>query len=186
MVPAAWPWYILVSSSLGSPLSCGPGSTRRRCAGSCRRLETGRTQRSRSDLFMGCCQVTWTSGLMPGHWVRDETWVYPPTMDSVSVMMGAAEPAHISPPFGSHKSTSIEREVECYPVLVGSCRRLKSDHLVILPPAIPFEHLGRLHDDVGMHQYAGNPVGPESGHCCHIPVVADHPSKHFLYYLNQT
>ena len=70
MVPAAWPWYTLVSSSLGSPLSCGPGSTRRRCAGSCRRLETGRTQRSRSDLFMGCCQVTWTSGLMPGHWVK--------------------------------------------------------------------------------------------------------------------
>ena len=148
----------------------------------CRKLqEVGNRQDPafQERLIYGVLSGTWTSGLML--WVRDETWVYPPTMDSVSMMMGAAEPAHISPPFGSHKSTSVEREVECYPVLVGSCRRLKSDHLVILPPAIPFEHLGRLHDDVGMHQYAGNPVGPESGHCCHIPVVADHPSKHFLY-----
>ena len=65
--------------------------------------------------------------------------------------------------------------------MVGGCRRLKSDRLVRLPLAIPFEHLGGLHDGVGMYQHAGNPVGPESGHCCHIPVVADHPSKDVLY-----
>ena len=45
--------------------------------------------------------------------------------------------------------------------------------LAILPPAIPVEHLGSLHDGVGMRQHAGNPVGPESSHRCRIPVVAD-------------
>ena len=97
------------------------------------------------------------------------------------MITGAAEPADIPPPFGSHKGTGVEREVECTPVLVGGRRHLKSDCSVILPPAVPFEHLGSLHDGVGMRQHAGNPAGPESGHCCHIPVVADHPGKDIPY-----
>ena len=83
MVLVALPQYALVLSSSGSPPSCGPGSTRRRCVGSCRKSGTGKTRRSRSDIFVGCCPVAWTSGVMPGHLARDEKRACPPPMDTV-------------------------------------------------------------------------------------------------------